>query len=166
MRQQPGPDGASAEALWRFSLALYSRPGVAGALIALQDRAGLDVDLILYVLWLGTCGRRLTAAELTAAAPTGAKIATVLRALRRRLSDGSEREAALGRRVLALEIAAERHVLRRLAAHPLGAAAVVDPDPVAAAFANLSLCLGGEAGSAEAELIRSTVAALARRPPR
>jgi len=35
------------EAFWRFSLALYARPGVAEALVELQDRAGRDVNLQL-----------------------------------------------------------------------------------------------------------------------
>ena len=37
MAGEPSDD----EALWRFSLAFYARPGVSEALIALQDRAGL-----------------------------------------------------------------------------------------------------------------------------
>jgi uncharacterized protein (TIGR02444 family) len=37
-------------AFWRFSLALYARPGVAAALLGLQDRAGRDVNLVLYTL--------------------------------------------------------------------------------------------------------------------
>ena len=41
------PSHRAGEAFWRFSLALYARPDVAEALIGLQDRAGLDVDLIL-----------------------------------------------------------------------------------------------------------------------
>ena len=39
------------EAFWRFSLAFYAVPGVAGALIALQDRDGLDVNLLGPKLW-------------------------------------------------------------------------------------------------------------------
>ena len=60
---------ADGEALWRFSVAFYARPGVSEALIALQDRAGCDVNLMLFALWLGVsrCGR-LTKKELTAAA--------------------------------------------------------------------------------------------------
>ena len=46
------------EALWRFSLTFYARPGVSEALIALQDRAGFDVNLMLFALWLGVSGRR------------------------------------------------------------------------------------------------------------
>ncbi|MGC2412860.1 MAG: TIGR02444 family protein, partial [Stellaceae bacterium] len=67
----PNPNGdktAAGEAFWRFSLALYARPGVAEALIALQDRAALEVNLILFGLWFGARqGRRLSAGELTAA---------------------------------------------------------------------------------------------------
>jgi uncharacterized protein (TIGR02444 family) len=35
---------------WRFSLDLYGRPGVAPACLALQDEAGADVNLVLYLL--------------------------------------------------------------------------------------------------------------------
>jgi uncharacterized protein (TIGR02444 family) len=45
------------EAFWRFSLAFYERPGVADALIALQDREGFDVNLVLFALWLGISAR-------------------------------------------------------------------------------------------------------------
>jgi uncharacterized protein (TIGR02444 family) len=45
------------EAFWCFSLAFYERPGVADALIALQDRDGFDVNLVLFALWLGISGR-------------------------------------------------------------------------------------------------------------
>lgn len=168
MRWEIGPNGTPAEALWRFSLALYGRPGVAGALIALQDRAALDVDLILYALWCGASRRhRLTAAELAAAAQAAAPFAVEavapLRALRRRLGSAVAPDAAaLGRRTLALEITAERQVLSRLAAYRR-AAAGSDPDRLAASVANLSLCLGDEAGSTEAEKIRGAVAALMRR---
>jgi uncharacterized protein (TIGR02444 family) len=46
---------AAAESFWRFSLMVYARPGVAEALIGLQDRAGHNVNLILFGLWLGLC---------------------------------------------------------------------------------------------------------------
>ncbi len=38
---------------WDFSLDLYRRPGVAEACLALQERHGIDVNLILYFVWLG-----------------------------------------------------------------------------------------------------------------
>ena len=52
----------------RFSLAFYARPGVSEALIALQDHARCDVNLMLFALWLGVSGRsRLTKEELAIA---------------------------------------------------------------------------------------------------
>jgi uncharacterized protein (TIGR02444 family) len=50
--------------LWRFSLYFYRLPGVADACIELQDRCGVDVNLLLFVLWLAANGRRLTAAQV------------------------------------------------------------------------------------------------------
>jgi len=69
MRQQKnGKSSLSGEAFWRFSLAFYARPGMADALIALQDRAGLDVNLMLFALWRGALhGQRLHASEMRAA---------------------------------------------------------------------------------------------------
>jgi hypothetical protein len=55
--------------LWPFALGFYARPGVAAALIALQDNAGVDVDLVLFAMWLGLSGGgRLDAPGLAAAA--------------------------------------------------------------------------------------------------
>ena len=55
-------------AFWRFSLALYGRTGVADALIAIQDRTGRDVNVILFGLWIGVSrGHPLAAAGLAAA---------------------------------------------------------------------------------------------------
>src|SRR5438067_8224725 len=105
-QQKPGKPDGSGEAFWRFSLALYARPGVAEALIGLQDRAGCDVNLILFALWAGAVRRvRLDAAALAGAeAAVGdlrGGIVERLRALRRRLkadpgSDGQD----LRRRIL------------------------------------------------------------------
>jgi len=56
--------------LWRFSVAFYARPGISGALIALQDRAGVDVNLMLFALWLGvSASGRLSNEELATAEP-------------------------------------------------------------------------------------------------
>src|SRR5260370_35545910 len=91
MRQPKSGGGAKClgDGFWRFSLAFYARPGVAEALIALQDRAGRDVNLVLFALWLGVYRRRrLDAAELAAAATAiaapNAAAAVPCRRLRRR----------------------------------------------------------------------------------
>src|SRR5438067_7576165 len=158
MRDPDGGDMAAGEAFWRFSLAFYARPGVAEALIALQDRAGMDVNLMLFALWRGAVhGHLLTTAELEAAeaaiAPLRRAVVEPVRALRRRLKGASEPDMqALRRRIAVLELAAERTVQARLAA------TVGVPDEAgdrrAAAEGNLARYLGGEAGSAEAAALR------------
>src|SRR5258707_7054244 len=114
-------EDAAAEAFWRFSLMIYARPGAAETLIGLQDRAGHNVNLILFAMWLGICeGRRLDAVGLARAkaamGPLDRDIVRPLRRLRRGLRDDPDAEVRdLHRRVLALEIAAERRVQARLA---------------------------------------------------
>jgi uncharacterized protein (TIGR02444 family) len=39
--------------LWRFAVEVYGRPGVAPACLELQARHQLDVNLLLYGLWVG-----------------------------------------------------------------------------------------------------------------
>ena len=51
---------------WRFSLKLYRAPGVADACIALQEGAGVDVNLLLFLLWQARGRRAFTAAEVAA----------------------------------------------------------------------------------------------------
>src|ERR1700730_15781966 len=43
---------------------LYSRPELADSCIALQEEAGVDVNLLLFLLWQGTLARALSAAEV------------------------------------------------------------------------------------------------------
>ncbi|HEV2333934.1 MAG TPA: TIGR02444 family protein, partial [Stellaceae bacterium] len=177
------------EALWRFSLAFYARPGVAKALLALQDRAAPDraavtVNLILFGLWLGASqGRQLAEGELapvaTAIAPLAGAAVVPLRRLRRQLTPATAREGrppgaasdpelqALRRRVAGLEIEAERRVQYRLAARAAGASdaqpAQPQGDRLAIAQANLAIILGGEAGSPEAAVLRGALGTLTRR---
>lgn len=54
-----------AEPFWDFSLRVYAGAGVAPACLALQERHGLDVNLLLLCCWLGHC---------RAAAPTRADV--------------------------------------------------------------------------------------------
>jgi len=168
MRHPGGEDDAAGEAFWRFSLALYARPGVADALIAIQDRAARDVNLILFGLWLGAShGRLLAAGELAgseaAIAPIAAAAVAPLRRLRRQLKPAADLDlAALRRRIATLEIAAERRVQYRLAAQLAGASGA-QGDRLAAAQANLALYLGDEARSPEAGVLCRALASLIRR---
>ncbi len=162
--------GEPCEALWRFSLAFYERPGVAEALVAMQDHQGCDVNLMLFCLWHGVSGRsRLTNEQLLIAdqiaRPMRTEIVEPLRALRRKLrSDADADVQRLREGVKALEFAAERVIQDRLArlARPPGSD--TDPDRcVTAAHANLAFYLGPEkTRSPEAATIREALAAFVR----
>ncbi len=47
------PDLILENDFWEFSVATYSAPGVADECIALQDRFGVDVNIVLFSAWLG-----------------------------------------------------------------------------------------------------------------
>ena len=107
-----------ASELWDFTISVYGREGVSGACIALQDRRGLDVDMILMCGWLGASGRgRTNAQELETAwkaiSAWQAEIVGTLRAVRRRIKEGYPQApeaaaTAVGKAVLKQEIEAER----------------------------------------------------------
>jgi uncharacterized protein (TIGR02444 family) len=111
------PQTGQGSLFWRFSLRFYRQPGVADACIALQDGCGVDVNMLLFLLWLGTTRRRVPLAatqEVWAkAAPWRDDVVVPLRTLRRRLKDGSslvERSAAelFRTRIKAIELESER----------------------------------------------------------
>ncbi|HEX4408135.1 MAG TPA: TIGR02444 family protein [Xanthobacteraceae bacterium] len=49
---------------WRFSLKFYREHNVSEACIALQDEFGVDVNLLLFLLWLASDDRQLSADEV------------------------------------------------------------------------------------------------------
>jgi uncharacterized protein (TIGR02444 family) len=51
---------------WRFSVSFYSRPEVAAACLDLQDRAGADVNIIMFLLWNAAQNRKFSAADMRA----------------------------------------------------------------------------------------------------
>jgi len=77
---------------WNFSLGLYGRPGVAPALLGLQDALGLDVNMLVFCCWAASKGRELSASDLTmveaVAQPWQIEVVVPLRTLRRRLKGG------------------------------------------------------------------------------
>ena len=141
-------EDARARSFWRFSLMVYTRSGVAEALLGLQDRGGHNVNLILFGLWLGLCEEmRLDAAGLARAKAAIARldraVVAPLRALRRALKDDRDPDLRdLRRRVLAVELAGERRVQARLAASVAGARGA--GERAAMAEANLRLILGAD----------------------
>jgi uncharacterized protein (TIGR02444 family) len=119
---------------WRFSLGLYRRPGVGDACIALQDSCSVDVNLLLFLLWLAASGRRLGVAEVkdleAKASGWRETVVVPLRSLRRSLKGQASlvepgAVEAFRSRIKALELEAERlqqEALYELArSSPLGA---------------------------------------------
>ncbi len=84
--------GNSESAFWQFSLAFYARPAVAGACLELQDKAGADVNILLYLLFLATHGRQLARADVahidTLVRAWRQQAVVPLRTLRRALKSG------------------------------------------------------------------------------
>lgn len=109
----------SGAGLWRFSLRLYKRPGVAPACLALQDRHGIDVNLLLYAAYAAVSGRGVVDAGALGAANRAIEgwrllVILPLRRLRGQLK-GTETAAPARKRVLAAELEAEKEAQRRLA---------------------------------------------------
>lgn len=49
---------------WQFSVKFYAVPGVAQACIDLQDQAGVDVNILFFLLWNATQNRALNCEEV------------------------------------------------------------------------------------------------------
>ena len=102
---------------WDFSLDLYARDGVAPACLALQDRHGIDVNVLLFCVWLGRAGHPAlddrAMAELTdKVADWHQEIVRELRRIRRLLKEAlgpvpENLQKALRRRVQKIELEAE-----------------------------------------------------------
>lgn len=108
---------AQGSPFWRFSLGFYRRPGVADACLALQEEAGVDVNLLLFLLWHARQCRELSqseVAELEAQVGPWREMTVVpLRAVRRALKSPpslvpAATAEAFRTRIKAVELEAER----------------------------------------------------------
>ena len=106
-----------ASPFWRFSLRFYRQPGVADACIALQEQSGVDVNLLLYLLWYARDGRSFTVTEVEAVerriAPWRESTVVPLRAVRRALKTPpalveAAAAEAFRTRIKAVELESER----------------------------------------------------------
>lgn len=130
---------------WQFSLAFYRQAKVADACIALQDAAGVDVNLMLFLLWQARQGRTVSAGEVASlearVGPWRDMTVIPLRSVRRALKVPQGLVAppeaeAFRTRIKAVELEAERLQQEAMAALPPPGQA--GADPVRAASANVA----------------------------
>jgi uncharacterized protein (TIGR02444 family) len=108
--------------LWDFSLALYAQPGVADACLQLQDEHGLNVNLLLWCVWLEQLDVHLTEAHFQEAHhhtdEWDRRYVVPLRQLRRRMKTefGTRDETieAIRNQIKGAELAAEKELQMRL----------------------------------------------------
>jgi uncharacterized protein (TIGR02444 family) len=132
---------------WRFSLSFYRQTGVAEACIALQDDCGVDVNLMLFLLWLAASGRQLSienVAELDQTVRSWRDRTIIpIREVRRKLKaaptvvDAGKQEA-LRTKIKAIELEAERLQQEALYARSRSAPRGSEARPLIAARANLA----------------------------
>ena len=162
---------------WRFSLRFYRRREVADACIALQEEAGVDVNLLLFLLWHATQKRALSTAEISELegriAPWRNMTVVPLRSLRRALKSppalvGSATAEVFRTKIKAAELEAER--LQQEAMYELAVPSLLGKDAVSleeAARANIAayaaLC-GGAFPSSASETLLAALASLERNP--
>ena len=110
--------------IWDFVLAYYGQKGFSEAAIALQDSSGVDVNMILFLMWLAAQRKALPAADIKALGETShnwqKSVVVPIRAVRRLLKENAplvEQEAALAyrKKVQALEIEGEQLQLNAMA---------------------------------------------------
>jgi len=159
--------------LWDFALAVYMAPGVSTACLELQERFGVDVNLLLFSAWMGGArGVDLSAADVAGAQALvrawHAEIVKPLRTVRQALKAGpdpapSERTETLRNKIKAVEVHAERIELSVLQDHGLtvGGAPSPERNPERAAR-NMTLVVDHFARTGLDAAARDEVAVVAR----
>ena len=114
------------ESLKDFSLRIYALDGVRDSLLDLQDKAGCDVALVLWCLWLAA-EKRVPGPSLPLALDWsrtwGAEVTTPLRTARRAAKTPAATDAAIEtfrQHLKALELDSEFITLQRLEADAPG----------------------------------------------
>lgn len=100
---------------WDFSLRIYAMPSVADVCIALQDEHRVDVNVLLFGLWLAARGRRVDRDAITKidrhVCDWRERVVRPLRDTRRYLkplAEGAPARAALRQRIKEVELSSER----------------------------------------------------------
>ena len=141
---------------WDYSIAVYSRQGVAPACLALQDSFDLDVNLLLYAAWLAHLGQRLDQDHLSAVEALVADWRdNMVRPLRRVRQHWRESPQAVELRegIKSLELRAEQQQQDAMYGFHQGAAALSDSPQSLRENLVLVAALSGEKSATKAAAI-------------
>jgi uncharacterized protein (TIGR02444 family) len=163
---------------WRFSLRFYARSKIAAACLALQDEAGADVNLLLFLLFLADHRRQISGSDLArlddAVKAWRGQVVKPLREIRRALKAGVGKvpnavSETFRAQIKRLELESERieqHELERMNAMNFG---VVEESRSVAARANVAVYeayLGGFPEGARATILTGFDDYIAHTAPR
>jgi len=141
------PTAANETPFWRFSLHFYRQAGVAEACITLQDECGVDVNLLLFLLWLAAGRRQLSAVnikDLDAAVRDWRRLTIVpIRDVRRKLKGAAtlveaNKQEAFRTKIKAIELESERLQQEAMAALAAGLKSDAAASAEAAARASIA----------------------------
>jgi uncharacterized protein (TIGR02444 family) len=139
--------------IWDFVLNYYRQQGVSEAAVVLQDTAGIDVNMILFLMWLSSQKKTLAEADMRKLGENShgwqRSVVVPIRNIRRLLKENAPfvaQEAALAyrKKIQAIEIEGEQLQLNGMAdaANSLPTQSVGSPDQAArenlATFAKVS----------------------------
>ena len=131
---------------WRFSLRFYRLAGVADACIALQDEYGVDVNLLMFLLWRADEGSLLSADEVRSlddkVRDWRNHAVIPIRNIRRKLKSARTliepgQQEAFRTKIKAIELEAERLQQHALFAFSQSASLGKEADPSTAAHGNV-----------------------------
>jgi uncharacterized protein (TIGR02444 family) len=110
--------------IWDFVLKYYGRQGVSEALIGLQDGYGIDVNMLLFLVWMAAQRRSLGADDVQRVSETShawqRSVVVPIRAVRRLLKENAplvspDAAAAFRKKVQAVELEGEQLQLNAMA---------------------------------------------------
>ena len=111
--------------IWDFVLNYYGRKGVSDALIGLQDNHAVDVNMLLFLMWMAAQSKSVAADDVKFVSTTSQAwqraVVVPIRGVRRLLKENpplvpAEAAAAFRKKVQAIELEGEQLQLNAMAA--------------------------------------------------
>ena len=158
-----------ANPFWTFSLGYYRGAGVSEACLELQDNCGVDVNVVLFLLWMASQRRSVATADVKALAdkvrPWQIDVIGPIRALRRKLKTDAplldKGPAELFRtKIKAIELESERLQQEAMAALAASLATDTASSTAAAARASIAAYQGAIGRPFTAAAVDTLIAAL------